>query len=157
MIVEQHVHTLDVMNWAMGANPVKCVATGGRASRLGEKYGNVFDSFAVDYEYPGGIHSMSMSRHWKACANQVGATFVGDKGEASPYRGQAGDWKFSGGKVRNAYVQEHDDLITSIRAGTPLNEARQVAESTVPAAKLSRVPKRNRSRAGAVARDGAKS
>ena len=131
-IVEQHVHTLDVMKWAMGANPVRCVATGGRASRLGEKYGNVYDSFAVDYEFPDGVHVMSMSRHWKACANYVGAKFVGSKGEASPYRGTCGDWEFSG-KVRNAYVQEHDDLIASIRSGRPLNEARQVAESTMVA------------------------
>jgi len=33
----------------------------------------------------------------------------------------------------NPYVQEHTDLIESIRAGKPLNEAKQVAESTLTA------------------------
>jgi len=33
----------------------------------------------------------------------------------------------------NPYVQEHRDLIASIRAGHPLNEGRQVAESTLTA------------------------
>ena len=33
----------------------------------------------------------------------------------------------------NPYVQEHSDLIASIRAGQPLNEGRQVAESTLTA------------------------
>ena len=32
-IVEQHVHNLDVMNWAFGAHPVKCTGMGGRAAR----------------------------------------------------------------------------------------------------------------------------
>ncbi|MDD8026134.1 MAG: gfo/Idh/MocA family oxidoreductase, partial [Acidobacteriota bacterium] len=31
----------------------------------------------------------------------------------------------------NPYVQEHADLIAGIRAGKPLNEGRQVAESTL--------------------------
>src|SRR5207237_10766150 len=31
----------------------------------------------------------------------------------------------------NPYEQEHHDLITSIRAGKPLNEAKAVAESTL--------------------------
>jgi hypothetical protein len=33
----------------------------------------------------------------------------------------------------NPYVQEHTDLVDSIRAGRPLNELRQVAESTLTA------------------------
>jgi hypothetical protein len=37
------------------------------------------------------------------------------------------------GPTPNPYVQEHVDLLASIRAGTPLNEGRQVAESTLTA------------------------
>jgi hypothetical protein len=33
----------------------------------------------------------------------------------------------------NPYVREHADLIASIKAGTPLNEGKQVAESTLTA------------------------
>src|SRR5207245_2590073 len=34
---------------------------------------------------------------------------------------------------RNPYVQEHIDLIQSIKAGTPINELQNVAESTLTA------------------------
>jgi myo-inositol 2-dehydrogenase / D-chiro-inositol 1-dehydrogenase len=37
-IVEQHVHNLDVMNWAFGGHPVKCVGMGGRAARTEPQY-----------------------------------------------------------------------------------------------------------------------
>jgi hypothetical protein len=33
----------------------------------------------------------------------------------------------------NPYVQEHTNLVDSIRGGTPLNEGKQVAESTLSA------------------------
>jgi hypothetical protein len=34
-------------------------------------------------------------------------------------------------KEQNPYVLEHVDLIASIRSGKPLNEGRQIAESTM--------------------------
>ena len=52
-IVEQHVHNIDVANWALDANPVRCVAVGGRQVRTDPaSYGHIFDHFAVDFEYP---------------------------------------------------------------------------------------------------------
>jgi len=39
-------------------------------------------------------------------------------------------WAFEG-KERNPYELEHVDLIASIRNGKPLNEGRQIAESTM--------------------------
>ena len=44
----------------------------------------------------------------------------------------ANAWKFSGTDSR-PYVQEHTDLIASIRAGSPINELKNVAESTLTA------------------------
>ena len=61
-IVEQHVHNLDVVNWALGAHPVRAVGMGGRQVRTGPDYGHIFDHFAVDYEYPNGVHVLSMCR-----------------------------------------------------------------------------------------------
>jgi hypothetical protein len=40
------------------------------------------------------------------------------------------NWRFRDPEV-NAYEQEHANLIASIRAGQPLNEAQAVAESTL--------------------------
>ena len=39
-------------------------------------------------------------------------------------------WKFDTNE-KNPYVLEHADLIASIRNGKPLNEGRQIAESTM--------------------------
>jgi hypothetical protein len=43
------------------------------------------------------------------------------------------DYEPPGGEWVNPYVQEHRDLIASIRAGQPLNEGRRVAESNLTA------------------------
>jgi len=139
--VEQHIHTIDVTDWAMNARPVKAVATGGRQVRVEPEYGNVFDHFTVDFEYPGGKHVMSMCRQMANVANHVGAYFVGTKGEADVYKAEiTGEkpWRFldkPGNEISiaKAYIQEHTDLIASIRSGKPLNEAEHVAHSTLTA------------------------
>src|SRR5437764_1274098 len=68
-ICEQHVHNLDVMNWAFDAHPVACVGMGGRQVRTAPIYGNIFDHFAVEYEYPGGVKTTSQCRQIDGCAN----------------------------------------------------------------------------------------
>ena len=51
-IVEQHVHNLDVVNWALGAHPVRAVGMGGRQVRTGPEYGHIFDHFADRLRVP---------------------------------------------------------------------------------------------------------
>jgi predicted dehydrogenase len=136
-IVEQHVHNLDVINWAFGAHPVKCTGMGGRAARTGPQYGNIFDHFAVDYEYPNGVRVMSMCRQTAGAAENVSERVVGTKGvtysdSADGYIKGDKPWSTDVASP-NPYVQEHADLIASIRAGKPLNEGRQVAESCLTA------------------------
>jgi len=138
-IVEQHVHNLDVINWAMGGHPVQAMGMGGRQSRISPEYGHGFDHFAIDYEYANGRHMMSMCRQIPDCANRVAETIVGTKGScelesgAKRYELVGGSaYKFTG-NFTNPYVQEHTDLIASIRAGKPYNELKQVAESTLTA------------------------
>jgi predicted dehydrogenase len=131
-IVEQHVHNIDVMNWAFGALPIKVTGLGGRQQRTAPEYGNIFDHFAVEFEYPNGVRVMSMCRQIPGCADRVEERIVGTKGYAFGY-GEihgANFWKFEADE-RNPYVQEHVDLIASIRSGNPLNEGRRVAESTM--------------------------
>ena len=136
-IVEQHVHNLDVINWAFGTHPVKCTGMGGRAARTEPQYGNVFDHFAIEYEYPNGARVLSMCRQTAGCAENVSERVVGTRGFAYT---DGGDGYIKGAKPYtnekespNPYVQEHADLIASIKAGKPLNEGRQVAESTLTA------------------------
>jgi len=131
-IVEQHVHNIDVINWAFGAMPVKVMGMGGRQVRTSPEYGNIFDHFAVEFEYPNGARVMSMCRQTPGCADRVEEKIVGTKGHAFGYGEISGPnaWKFEGDEP-NPYVQEHADLIASIRDGEPLNEGKRIAESTL--------------------------
>jgi predicted dehydrogenase len=131
-IVEQHVHNIDVINWAFGALPVKATGMGGRAARTAPEYGNIFDHFAVEFEYPNGARVMSMCRQTAGAAERVEEKLVGTKGSAFGYGEikSAAPWKFEGDEI-SPYVQEHTDNIAAIRAGKPLNEGQQVAESTM--------------------------
>jgi predicted dehydrogenase len=136
-IVEQHVHNLDVMNWAMGATPAKAMGEGGRQARIEPEYGNIYDHFAVEYEYPGGVRIFSMCRQIDKTSTRVTERVVGTRGVAIPsegkiLRGNKVVYEFEGDEI-NPYVQEHADLIASIRNNRPVNEARRVAESTLTA------------------------
>lgn len=133
-IVEQHIHNLDVINWALGSHPLKALGTGGRQVRTDPTYGNIFDHFTIEYEYPNGVRVMSMSRQMDGCATRVEDRLVGSKGTSdakSLIRGTM-PWRFEG-PANNPYQQEHADLIASIRAGKPLNEGKQIAHSTLTA------------------------
>ncbi|WP_435016390.1 Gfo/Idh/MocA family oxidoreductase [Tundrisphaera sp. TA3] len=137
-IVEQHVHNLDVVNWAMGAHPTRAVALAGRQVRTSPAYGNVFDHFAVDYEFANGAHSLSMCRQIDGCENNVSESIVGTKGTFDLRPGQYRLIGASGAPLRfkgerNPYEQEHIDMVESIRSGKPLNELKTVAESTLTA------------------------
>ena len=134
-IVEQHVHNLDVINWALGSPPVKALGMGGRQVRTQPEYGNIFDHFAVEYEYPGGVRISSHCRQIAGTATGVGERLVGTRGIADPSGRIEGEspYRFRNTDPVDPYVQEHTDLIESIRAGEPLNEGQQIAESTLTA------------------------
>jgi myo-inositol 2-dehydrogenase/D-chiro-inositol 1-dehydrogenase len=131
-IVEQHVHNLDVANWFIGRPPVQALGFGGRARRVG---GNQYDFFSVDLDYGQDVIVHSMCRQVNGCFGRISEQFIGTEGSAW------GDGKLQGKQVPvpefeekgGPYVQEHRDLIRSIRAGEPLNEARNLAESTLVA------------------------
>src|SRR5262245_17746576 len=79
-IVEQHVHNLDVANWAMKATPIKATGMGGRSNRPAgdpKDVGHIFDHFAVEYEYPGGIIVQSYCRQIANCDGNNSENFVG--------------------------------------------------------------------------------
>jgi predicted dehydrogenase len=135
-IVEQHVHNLDVMNWVMGAHPIKARGNGGRQARTDPKYGSIFDHFAVEYEYANGARVYSYCRQTDATEGNVSEAVIGALGTSNcqnliQAKGEK-PWRLTE-KSPNGYVQEHTDLIASIRENKPLNEARQVAESTLTA------------------------
>jgi predicted dehydrogenase len=136
-IVEQHVHNIDVMNWAIGSTPLKVRGMGGRQVRTSPEYGHIYDHFAIEYEYADGVVATSQCRQIEGCDSRVEEVIVGTKGRLFMSPGRArieGEtpWKFAG-EDPNPYEQEHRDLVASIASGTPLNEGQRIAESTLTA------------------------
>lgn len=133
-IVEQHVHNLDVINWAMRAHPVKAIALGGRQARQNQNYGHIYDHFAVEFEYENGSRMFSQCRQMNGCEGKVEEAVVGTKGISNcanyirPKEGQL--WRFRE-ESPNPYQYEHQTLMEGIRSGSPLNEAKAIAESTL--------------------------
>jgi predicted dehydrogenase len=135
-IVEQHVHNLDIVNWAMGSHPVQCLAVGGRQVRTGPEYGNIFDHFAVEYEYPGQVRVLSMCSQMKGTTDRVAERIVGTEGQTYTNRSTGyieGENPYKHEGERGGDASQYADLVAGIRGGRPVNEARQVAESTLTA------------------------
>ena len=139
-IVEQHVHNIDVVNWAKQAHPARAVGMGGRQARTGIEYGHIYDHFTIDYEYEDGMHLMSMCRQIDNTVKNVSEALVGTKGQCQTAADRkayvisgARSFSFPREKDNEPYVQEHTDLIESVRSGKPINELKTVAESTLTA------------------------
>ncbi len=129
-IVEQHVHNIDVINWVMGDEPPQVAfASGGRAWLTeDERYGDIWDSFTVDYEYPNGVHMFSFSRWWP----QGTASSVFD--QVTGTEGQSNCIDLASGSGIDPSIQEHLDLVNSVRGDGPyLNQGRRMAYSTLTA------------------------
>lgn len=133
-IVEQHVHNLDVCNWAMQGHPVKATSMGGRQSRVDPAYGHIYDHFATEYEYANGVKLMSYCRQIDGCAQRVSEQIIGTKGTTNANTSIKGEknWRWEGDRP-NPYVLEHGRLYKSIKANEGFNEGVQVAESTLTA------------------------
>ena len=139
-LVEQAIHNVDTFVWAFNAHPVRAVALGGRQTRTDPIFGHIYDHFTIDYEFADGSHCMMMCRQQDACDKKVANEFVGTEGTAfvlpQYYITGKKPWKLEDSvstDLGNAYVQEHADFIASIRAGKPLNELKQVTESSLTA------------------------
>ncbi len=126
-IVEQHIHNIDVINWVMGGPPKKVVASGGRVWKpLEERYGDLYDHYCCDYEYPNGVHMYSFCRHFNGSKNDVFEEVQGTEKKSN--------CRNMGKDDISPYVQEHIDLQASIRGTGPyLNEGVRCAESTMTA------------------------
>lgn len=133
--VEQHVHNIDVCNWVMGAHPVKAWGMGDR-QMLGDKPGEIWDNFAVQYDYANGVAMHSYSGQIKRDFSSVSEAVVGGKGTSNPagsIKPTGGEaWRYRG-KATPEYVQEHVDLINAIVGDKELNEVEQVTNSTLTA------------------------
>ncbi len=142
-IVEQAVHSIDRLAWAMNdRTPTKCICLGGRAARTGPESGNVYDHFAAVYEYADGSRAFHTTRQIDGTPSDNSDYVYGSDGAATingwvpTYQLRDPDgkekWKFDG-EVTDMYQNEHDELFKSIRAGAPINDAQRGANSSLMA------------------------
>lgn len=142
-IVEQHVHNLDVIMWALGDKhfPVEVRATGGRSNGLeSPKYGDRFSHFSVDFDMGNGLRLLSVCQQDPGCSGGVGERIVGTKGIAYTQEwGGACTISDRKGKVIHTapkdvapgLVMEHKCLLDSIRSGKRVNKINQLVNSTL--------------------------
>jgi predicted dehydrogenase len=137
-ICEQHIHNIDVINWAKNAHPVAALGWGGREVRIDPKYGEIYDHTAVEFVYADGSRMFSYGRHIPGCWNSVSEALHGTKGTAqvdagsiTPTGGEA--WRYRGRDDGNPYQVEHNVLQACIRDNKEFNEGENGAHSTMTA------------------------
>src|SRR5262249_58471910 len=141
--VEQHIHSLDKMAWAMKDEyPVRAWGVGGRQVRTDPAFGHIFDHHFVCYEYANGVKCFATCRQQRGCHTDVTDYVMGTNGTCDVMkhviRGRKGDprWRYEPAKGVDdpgMYQNEHNELIASIRAGKPINNGDYMTKSTLMA------------------------
>jgi myo-inositol 2-dehydrogenase/D-chiro-inositol 1-dehydrogenase len=139
-LVEMIVHSLDLMMWAMGdKTPLKATGTGGRQVRVDPKFGNIYDHFAIEFEFANGIRGFNFSRQQPGCSNRNSIEIMGTLGNAYANMGEwaheitgKNKWVYQGEK-NNPYQTQHDEFFASIRNSKPMNDGEFMANSTMVA------------------------
>jgi predicted dehydrogenase len=135
-IVEQHVHNLDIANWALcrdgdvrNAHPVEACGMGGRVNP--GNFGDILDHHFIEYTYPGGTRVFSQSRHIPGTWDQINEFVHAEKCKDGFQPVSQG-----GGPAlesNNGYDQEHVDLVKAITKGTKLNDGWHGATASMTA------------------------
>lgn len=130
-VIDQLVHNIDVFTWFSHLKPVSVVSMG---SQLQRRTGDIFDNFAMDIVYEGGVRVNAQARQIDDCAGDISETIIGTEGiwstanRETSIRDLDGNllWQYDRDAEREQYTQtapyvlEHIDLINHIRQGQPL-------------------------------------
>ncbi len=151
ILVEQNIHILDIVNWALKAHPVKAVGTTGHALRkqvdgIPADY-LCNDHFIMTYTYPGDVHISFNSNQFKNRGyRQSGERFFGTKGASESHQGGPATINYNqleeGQKVADkvdcgkvdlglAVGTKMKALVESIQSGKFHNECEMGAETTL--------------------------
>jgi predicted dehydrogenase len=136
LIVENNVHSIDVMNWFVGAHPIKATGAGGKTV---ETYGDMRDHLTIAFEYPGRVQGSLIgsglaSRGYRDVVEQ----FWGGDGMIETSENH---WKHFRGRddeeqeasPRNISIDALDAFVKRIAEGKPENTGVRGAESTLTA------------------------
>lgn len=136
-IVEQAVHSIDKVVWAMrDTPPVSCIASGGR--QIPAEGGNIFDHFNVTYTWEGGVLCHFGSRQQRGTHSEVIDVVSGTKGRLVLGKGQypyiEGEkrWRHREDE-RQMHQAEHDALFAAIRKGEVINNGDRMMLSSLVA------------------------
>ncbi len=133
-IVEQAVHSIDKIVWAMGDKPpVSCIGTGGR--QIPSEGGNIFDHFHAAYEWEGGVIAHLGCRQITGCQGDNSDYINGLKGRLviksnGPVIDGAERWRFRG-EEKSMYSLEHEAFFNAIRKGETINDGDRMMLSTL--------------------------
>jgi len=134
--VEQFVHELDKMAWAMGDEyPVDCSCVGGRQTRIEPHFGHIYDHFSAVYNYADGQKLTAATRHQLGCSSLRGDITMGTKGTCdmmkytitgeNPWRRRE--------RITVMHQLEHDAMYAALRRGEIINNGEYMAKSTMMA------------------------
>ena len=135
-IVEQAVHSIDMMSWAFGdEKPVKVTGHGGRQVYNTPEMGNCYDHFAVVYEYESGRKGFHFSRKINGCSKSYDCFIQGTTGRAEAMGaklfGADTRWRYEGAKP-NMYQVEHNEICANLRkGGEMMNQGDWMCNSTL--------------------------
>ena len=139
-IAEQHIHNLDVINWALASYPVEAQGQGGREVRKGGMAGQIFDHHMVEFTYGNGTKLISQCRHIPGCWSEIGEHLHGTEGYCDFSQAKIFDrsrrliWQCDAKEVSGkGWQQEQNDLIAALRNGERPNETESGAYSTMTA------------------------
>jgi len=142
-LVEQAIHSIDKMIWAMkDLPPLKCSAVGGRQTPNHD--GNIYDHIEVNYEWANGVRGFMAQRQIAGCHSETkdyitGTTGIGLLGSrrGAEFTG-ATTWHYEGPETESQmfgamYQNEHVTFLRSIRDGKPINDGEHMCNSTLVA------------------------
>jgi predicted dehydrogenase len=137
-IVEQAIHSIDKMAWAMKDEPpLRAEGSGGRQVRTDPLYGHIFDHHAVVYEYKNGVKMFHFCRQQGGhCHNGVTDFVMGTEGTCAVSKHTITGkrpWAYKEDKKKadDMYQNEHDELFAGIRSGHPINNGEYMSRSTL--------------------------
>lgn len=134
IIVEQDIHGVDVLNWFIGAVPVKAQGTGGRILRT---YGDVMDHLNVTYTYPNGVRAMlAASQFGPNGYRVVSETFIAAEGVIETTRQTLSVYRNEKEQTvekvaKNITESAIEQFIARVSAGNPENTLVRSAESAL--------------------------
>ena len=142
-LVDVAIHQFDIVNWFFEKYPVKATGFGGRHHPRG---GDVYDFYSVEYAFDDGKNLQCMNRHMAGCDNKSGQIIYGTKGYTN-CQNQIFDyddnliWEYeypldeqgqpTGRLPISSFDQEMINLVNAIRTNNPVNQANDIASSTL--------------------------